>query len=149
MNFKKKTLVLAMTAVCAMMLTAGCGKVNMGYVDYSRVQTEAPQIKSSMEEMQKRMEEFQKDATKQLQEQGANIQSEEDAQKFQELQQQLRMQGAGIQQQYATQVQSKIYAAMDGIAKEKKLDAVVKSDGKDGLIIGGVDVTDDVIAKLQ
>ena len=149
MNFKKKTLVLAMTAVCAMKITAGCGKVHMGYVDYSRVQTEAPQIKSSMEEMQKRMEEFQKDATKQLQEQGANIQSEEDAQKFQELQQQLRMQGAGIQQQYATQVQSKIYAAMDGIAKEKKLDAVVKSDGKDGLIIGGVDVTDDVIAKLQ
>lgn len=149
MKFKKKTLVLAMSAVCAMMITAGCGKVNVGYVDYARVQTEAPQIKNSMDEMQKRMEEFQKDAEKQLQEQGANIKSEEDAQKFQELQQQLRMQGAGIQQQYATQVQSKIYAAMDGIAKEKKLDTVVRSNGKDGMVIGGVDVTDDVIAKLQ
>lgn len=149
MIFKKKTLVLAMSAVCAMMITAGCGKVNVGYVDYARVQTEAPQIKSSMDEMQSRMEEFQKNAEKQLMEQGSNIQSEEDAQKFQELQQQLRMQGAGIQQQYATQVQSKIYAAMDTIAKEKKLDTVVRSNGKDGMIIGGVDVTDDVIAKLQ
>ncbi|MBQ1856039.1 MAG: hypothetical protein II137_05540 [Anaerovibrio sp.] len=46
MNFKKKTLVLAMSAVCAMLITAGCGKVNVGYVDYARVQTEAPQIKS-------------------------------------------------------------------------------------------------------
>ena len=149
MIFKKKTLVLAMSAVCAMMITAGCGKVHVGYVDYARVQTEAPQIKSSMDEMQSRMEEFQKNAEKQLMEQGANIQSEEDAQKFQELQQQLRMQGAGIQQQYATQVQSKIYAAMDTIAKEKKLDTVVRSNGKDGMITGGVDVTDDVIAKLQ
>ncbi|ORU00953.1 outer membrane chaperone Skp (OmpH) [Anaerovibrio sp. JC8] len=149
MIFKKKALVLALAALCALFITAGCGKVNVGYVDYERVQTEAPQIKSSLEEMQKRMEDFQKDAEKQLKEQSANINSEEDAQKFQELQQQLRMQAAGIQQQYATQVQSKIYAAMDSIAKEKKLDTVVKSNGKDGMVTGGVDVTDDVIAKLQ
>ena len=79
----------------------------------------------------------------------SKVNSEAEAQKFQELQQQLKMQAAGIQQQYATQVKSKIYAAMDGIAQEKKLDAVVNSNGKDGLITGGVDVTDEVIAKLQ
>ena len=149
MKAKKKTLFLVIAALCAVFLTAGCGKVNIGYVDYTRVQQEAPQIKESMDEMKTRMEDFQKDAEKQLQEEAAKVHSEAEAQKFQELQQQLKMQAAGIQQQYATQVKSKIYAAMDGIAQEKKLDAVVNSNGKDGLITGGVDVTDEVIAKLQ
>ena len=148
MKLNKKMLFLVMAA-CTMFLTAGCGKVNIGYVDYSRVQQEAPQVKSSMDEMKTRMEEFQKTAEKQLQEQAAAIHSQEDADKFQELQQQLKMQAAGIQQQYATQVRSKIHAAMDGIAKEKKLDAVVNSNGKDGMISGGIDVTDEVIEKLQ
>ncbi len=146
---KAKKLFLVATVIGALLMTAGCGKVNIGYVDYTRIQQEAPQVKSSMEEMKTRMTDFQKDAEKQLQEQAANIKSEEDAQKFQELQQQLKMQAAGIQQQYSTQVKSKIFAAMDGIAKEKKLDAVVNSNGKDGMITGGVDVTDEVIAKLQ
>ena len=146
---KAKKLFLVATVIGALLMTAGCGKVNIGYVEYTRIQQEAPQVKSSMEEMKTRMTDFQKDAEKQLQEQAANIKSEEDAQKFQELQQQLKMQAAGIQQQYSTQVKSKIFAAMDGIAKEKKLDAVVNSNGKDGMITGGVDVTDEVIAKLQ
>ncbi|MCR5176193.1 MAG: OmpH family outer membrane protein [Anaerovibrio sp.] len=149
MKAKKKSLFLMLMAVCVMLVTAGCGKVNIGYVDYTRIQQEAPQVKSSMDEMKTRMEDFQKDAEKQLQEHAANINSEEDVQKLQDLQQQLRMQGAGIQQQYATQVQTKIYAAMDGIAQEKKLDAVIKSNGKDSMISGGIDVTDEVIAKLQ
>lgn len=149
MKAKKRTLFLVMAALCAVFMTAGCGKVNIGYADYTRIQQEAPQIKSSLDEMKTRMEDFQKDAEKQLQEQANNVKSEEDAQKFQELQQQLKMQAAGIQQQYSTQVKSKIFAAMDGIAKEKKLDAVVNSTGKDGLITGGIDVTDEVIAKLQ
>ena len=41
-------------------------------------------------------------------------------------------------------------AALGDIAKEKKLDTVVNSNTKDGVIItGGVDVTDEVISKLQ
>ena len=67
MKAKKKTLFLVIAALCAVFLTAGCGKVNIGYVDYTRVQQEAPQIKESMDEMKTRMEDFQKDAEKQLQ----------------------------------------------------------------------------------
>ena len=65
-------------------------------------------------------------------------------------QQQLQMRGASLQQSYATQIKAKMDAALGDIAKEKKLDTVVNSNTKDGVIItGGVDVTDEVISKLQ
>ena len=39
---------------------------------------------------------------------------------------------------------------MDDIVKAKKLDTVVNSNGKDGVVVsGGVDITEDVIQKLQ
>ena len=53
-------------------------------------------------------------------------------------------------QQEAPQIKAKMDAALGDIAKEKKLDTVVNSNTKDGVIItGGVDVTDEVISKLQ
>ena len=147
MKNKKRITAALMSVLCAAALFAGCGKVNVGYVDQNRIQNEAPQIKSSMEEMQSKMAEVQQEAEQKFQEAAASGASEEDMQK---LQQQMQMKAAGVQQQYAIQIKAKVDAAMDDIVKEKKLDTVVNSNGKDGVVVsGGVDITEDVIQKLQ
>ena len=147
MKNKKRIIAAVMSVLCAAALFAGCGKVNVGYVDQSRIQNEAPQIKSSMDEMQSKRAEVQQEAEQKFQEAGASGASEEDMQK---LQQQMQMKVAGVQQQYAIQIKAKVDAAMDDIVKEKKLDTVVNSNGKDGVVVsGGVDITEDVIQKLQ
>ena len=147
MKNKKRIIAAVMSVLCAAALFAGCGKVNVGYVDQSRIQNEAPQIKSSMDEMQSKMAEVQQEAEQKFQEAGASGASEEDMQK---LQQQMQMTAAGVQQQYAIQIKAKVDAATDDIVKEKKLDTVVNSNGKDGVVVsGGVDITEDVIQKLQ
>ena len=147
MNRKKRVAVVVMSVLCAAAFTAGCGKVNIGYVDQNRIQTEAPQVKTSIEEMQNKMTEVQQEAEKQLQEAAAKGTSQEDMQK---LQQQMQMKAAGVQQQYGVQIKAKIDAAMDDIVKARKLDTVVSSTGKDGVVVsGGTDITDEVIQKLQ
>ena len=147
MNTKKRIIAVIMSVLCMAALLAGCGKVNVGYIDQSRIQNEAPQIKSSVEEMQSKLQETQEEGNKQLQEAQANGTSEEDMQK---LQQQLQMKAVGVQQQYSTQMKAKLDAALDDVVKAKKLDTVVNSNGKDGIVIsGGTDITDDVIQKLQ
>ena len=147
MKNKKRITAALMSVLCAAALVAGCGKVNVGYVDQNRIQNEAPQIKASIEEMQGKMTEVQKEAEQKLQEASSSGASDEDMQK---LQQQMQMKAAGVQQQYAIQIKAKVDAAMDDIVKEKKLDTVVNSNGKDGVVVsGGVDITEDVIQKLQ
>lgn len=147
MKNKKRITDALMSVLCAAALFAGCGKVNVGYVDQNRIQNEAPQIKASIEEMQGKMTEVQKEAEQKLQEASSSGASDEDMQK---LQQQMQMKAAGVQQQYAIQIKAKVDAAMDDIVKAKKLDTVVNSNGKDGVVVsGGVDITEDVIQKLQ
>lgn len=147
MKNKKRIIAALMSVLCAAALFAGCGKVNVGYVDQNRIQNEAPQIKASIEEMQGKMTEVQKEAEQKLQEASSSGASDEDMQK---LQQQMQMKAAGVQQQYAIQIKAKVDAAMDDIVKAKKLDTVVNSNGKDGVVVsGGVDITEDVIQKLQ
>ncbi|MCI6097830.1 MAG: OmpH family outer membrane protein [Anaerovibrio sp.] len=147
MKNKKRITAALMSVLCAAALFAGCGKVNVGYVDQNRIQNEAPQIKASIEEMQGKMTEVQKEAEQKLQEASSSGASDEDMQK---LQQQMQMKAAGVQQQYAIQIKAKVDAAMDDIVKAKKLDTVVNSNGKDGVVVsGGVDITEDVIQKLQ
>lgn len=147
MTTKKRAAGIALLALCTVAFTTGCGKVNIGYVDQSRITSEAPQIKSSIEEMQTKMTEVQQEAETQLQEAANNGTSQEDMQK---LQQQLQMKAAGVQQQYSVQIKAKVDAAMDDVVKAKKLDTVLNSNGKDGVVVtGGTDITDEVIQKLQ
>ena len=147
MKNKKRITAALMSVLCAAALFAGCGKVNVGYVDQNRIQNEAPQIMASIQEMQGKMTEVQKEAEQKLQEASSSGASDEDMQK---LQQQMQMKAAGVQQQYAIQIKAKVDAAMDDIVKAKKLDTVVNSNGKDGVVVsGGVDITEDVIQKLQ
>lgn len=144
MNIKKKT-AACLAAMMAMLLMGGCGQVKVGYVDGSRVTQEAPQIKTTLEEAAKKMEEAQKELEGKF-EANPNMTMEE----AQKLQQEAQRKAMGLNQQYMTQVQQKLDVALGEITKEKKLDVVVDSEKlQKTVLLGGTDVTDEVIQKLQ
>ena len=57
---------------------------------------------------------------------------------------------AGLNQMYSVQLEQKMDVAIQDIVKEKKLDIVMDSSKKyPSVLSGGVDITDEVIQKLQ
>ncbi|MBQ1511428.1 MAG: OmpH family outer membrane protein [Selenomonadaceae bacterium] len=145
MKLKKKSAAMLAAAMLSAMLLGGCGQVKVGYVDEARLAGEAPQIKTTMEEGAKKLEEVQSELEKKFQE-NPNMTMEE----AQKLQQEAQRKAMGINQQYMTQVQQKMDVALAEIAKEKKLDVVVDNEGlQKTVLLGGIDVTDEVIQKLQ
>ena len=124
----------------------GCGsQVNIGYVDGEKIMNESPQIKAVLEEGEKKAEEIQNEAIKTL-EDNPDWTEEEKTKALSDLQRKLN----GINQAYATQLKYKFDEAIAGIAAEKKLDVVVDSSENQKIILmGGVDVTNEVIQKLQ
>ncbi len=138
--------IMAGVLVAAAFLTAGCGQVKVGYVDVARVVDESPQLKTTVEEANKKLAEAQQEAEKAISEKGDNMSDEELSNTFQEQQKKLM----GINQLYMTQIKQKMDVAMGQVAKEKQLDAVLESNKEQqSVYLGGIDVTDDVIAKLQ
>ena len=56
----------------------------------------------------------------------------------------------GINQAYATQIRSRMDVVIEEISREKNIDVVINNSANDKLIFqGAVDVTDDVIKKMQ
>ena len=145
MKMKKKSAALIAIAMVSTLLLGGCGQVKVGYVNERRLAEEAPQIKATMEEGTKKLEETQAEIEKKFQE-NPNMTAEE----AQQLQQEAQRKAMGINQQYMTQIQQKMDVALAEIAKEKKLDVVVDNEGlQKSVLLGGIDVTDEVIQKLQ
>lgn len=145
MKLRKKTVGLLVAAFAATMLMSGCGQVKIGYIEGSRVMQEAPQVKALVDEGNQKINEAREDAQKSLQDNPDM--SQEDAQKTQA---QAQQKMASLNQSYQMQLQQKVSAALQDIAKEKKLDVVVDSEKEQPTALSGcVDVTDDVIAKLQ
>ncbi|MDD6382783.1 OmpH family outer membrane protein [Mitsuokella sp.] len=145
MKLRKKSLGLLAAAFAATLLMSGCGQAKIGYIDGSRVMQEAPQVKSLVDEGNQKINEAREEAEKSLQENPDM--SQEDAQKAQ---QDAQRKMASLNQSYQMQLQQKINGALQDIAKEKKLDAVIDSEkSQPTAIYGCTDVTDDVIAKLQ
>lgn len=145
MKLRKKTVGLLAAAFAATMLMSGCGQVKIGYIEGSRVMQEAPQVKALVDEGNQKINEAREEAQKSLQ--NNPDMSQEDAQKTQA---QAQQKMASLNQSYQMQLQQKVSAALQDIAKEKKLDVVVDSEKEQPTALSGcVDVTDDVIAKLQ
>ncbi|RGS73681.1 MULTISPECIES: OmpH family outer membrane protein [unclassified Mitsuokella] len=145
MKLRKKSLGLLAAAFAATLLMSGCGQAKIGYIDGSRVMQEAPQVKSLVDEGNQKINEAREEAEKSLQDNPDM--SQEDAQKAQQEAQRKMM---SLNQSYQMQLQQKINGALQDIAKQKKLDAVIDSEkSQPTAIYGCTDVTDDVIAKLQ
>ncbi len=144
MKLKRKTSLLAAGLFAAMILTSGCGQVKVGYVDNERL-AQAPQLKSVMEDGQKKMEEI-------LQKADEDFKKKENAtdEDFQKAQMELQQKLASLNQAYLTQLQQKRNAAVADVVKNKDLDVVMESSKMEPLVMkGGVDITDEVLQKLQ
>ena len=135
--WKRLGIVAAMLALTGML--AGCGgKDNVGVVDMSRVQKEAPLV----QQYKQKTEDKQKSIEKELQDAQQNMSAEDFKKKQQQAQQELNIFGASMQRQFMSDIQSKL----GDIAKDKNVGIIVV---KEAVPSGGIDVTDDLIAKLQ
>lgn len=135
--WKRLGIVAAMLALTGML--AGCGgKDNVGVVDMSHVQKEAPLV----QQYKQKTEDKQKSIEKELQDAQQNMSAEDFQKKQQQAQQELNIFGASMQRQFMSDIQSKL----GDIAKDKNVGIIVV---KEAVPSGGIDVTDDLIAKLQ
>ena len=68
----------------------------------------------------------------------------------QQLQMETQRKLAGLNQMYSIQLEQKLNVAVQDIVKEKQLDIVMDSSKNyPSVLMGGVDITDEVIGKLQ
>lgn len=135
--WKRLGIVATMLALTGML--AGCGgKDNVGVVDMSRVQKEAPLV----QQYKQKTEDKQKSIEKELQDAQQSMSAEDFQKKQQQAQQELNIFGASMQRQFMSDIQSKL----GDIAKDKNVGIIVV---KEAVPSGGIDVTDDLIAKLQ
>ena len=143
MNYLSKT--AAAVLLAAGTLTAGCGQVHIGTLDRERVQEEAPQLKAVVTEANEKLMEAQQEAQAKF---AANpgMTPEES----QQLQMETQRKMAGLNQMYSVQLEQKLNVAVQDVVKEKKFDIVMDSSKTyPSVIMGGTDITDDVIQKLQ
>ena len=134
----------AAVLLTASMFAAGCGQVHIGTMDRERVQQEAPQIKAVVTEANEKLMEAQKEAQAKF-EASPNMTTEE----AQQLQMETQRKMAGLNQMYMIQYEQKLN--VQDIVKAKKLDIVLDagSEKTPTVFAGGVDITDEVIGKLQ
>ena len=135
--WKRLGIVAAMLALTGMLVGCG-GKDNVGVVDMSRVQKEAPLV----QQYKQKTEDKQKSIEKELQDAQQSMSAEDFQKKQQQAQQELNIFGASMQRQFMSDIQSKL----GDIAKDKNVGIIVV---KEAVPSGGIDVTDDLIAKLQ
>ncbi len=143
MNYFSKA--AAAVLLTASTFAAGCGQVHIGTLDRERVQTEAPQIKAVVTEANEKLMEAQQEAQAKFAA-NPNMTTEE----AQQLQMETQRKMAGLNQMYMTQYEQKLNVAVEDIVKEKHLDIVMDSSKTNpSVIVGGADITDEVIGKLQ
>ena len=132
--------------IVASLLMTGCGgETNVGVINIDKVMTDAPQVKAIMDEGAQKMTEVQTAAAAEF-ENNPDWTEEE----INKAQADVQRKILGIDQAYATQFKHKLDEVLSVIAQEKKLDVVVDSSSEQPIILkGGIDVTDEVIQKLQ
>ena len=136
--------ILCAALLATSMLASGCGELNVGYADYEKL-LDTPQIKAVLDEGEAKAREIQEAAEVELA--GREDLTDEEIQKVQmDVQRKL----AGIQQAYFTQYTQKMNAAAEAVSKEKSLEIIVdSSEDQKMIMMGGVDVTADLVQKLQ
>ena len=143
MNLTKKLAATALLA--ASLILTGCGQSQIGSVDVDKVMAEAPRVKTLLAEAEGKI----KEAEQKFQEDYANKDnmSEEDLAKVQmDFQRKLE----SINQAYASQIRNRMDVVVEEISREKNIDVVINNSAEQPMIFhGNIDVTDDVIKKMQ
>ena len=141
MNKSTRWGVLLLVMMFAAVLLSGCAAEKpstIGIVDMQKVMAENPKIK----QMQDQLNTKAKELTENLEKQRATLKPEE----FQQKEQLAYAEFMKMKQEFESKIQLQIQTVLEGIAKEKKLGAFIY---KNGLAWGGIDITEDVLKKLQ
>ncbi|MCQ2373559.1 MAG: OmpH family outer membrane protein [Phascolarctobacterium sp.] len=131
--------IVAGLMVVAAMLTFGCGGRNsdFGVVDMRKVEKEATVIKTVQTDLEKQIKELREKAIK-----DSEGKAEEEQRKIAE---DFQAKAKLAQSEAQNKVKASVDSAMNAVAKEKNLGAILL---KDAVPQGGKDVTADVIAKM-
>jgi Skp family chaperone for outer membrane proteins len=157
------SLILSMVAITGPALaqkTATPTTLKLGYYNYNMVKTSFPEAAGSdslRNQAEAQLRAFQEDANKRLQKAQDDKKTKEDIEKMKnELQAEYNGRLQALSQLVSTQVQianQNIAQALNLVMKDKGLDLVVDTStivaGGDKLVNAGVDVTDEVIKKLN
>lgn len=134
----KKGLLIGI-AMMGSLLVAGCGsEPQFGVLDAQRIMAESPKIQAIQAELTAKGEEMQKQLRKD--------QKSMSAAQFQKKQQEKMQEFMVVKKGLETQLEATIETAATEVAQEKKLNLILY---KQGVAQGGIDVTDDMIKKLQ
>jgi outer membrane protein len=122
------------------LLAAGCGgrTADFGYVDMPRLVAESAKVKELQSQMQLKAKEL-----TELDEKEKTSLSQEEYQRNQQLRQ---GEMTALSRDIENQFEAILNQAMADVAKEKGLGAVL---AKNSVLHGGVDVTDDVLKKIN
>lgn len=153
-------LISSLLVIAMSVLLTGCSnKAKIGYIDIDRVATESPQLKTLNDAFEKEYKPY-NDQMEDL----AKKQDSMSKDDYTKAAQDLQRKASGVQQKYNAQRKAIVDKVMEQISKEKDLSAVtVKSSvgidptapddnaaNIDGVVVqGGIDITDEVIQKLQ
>jgi len=137
-------------------LVSGCSNTKMGVVDTERIMKESPQIQTITKSQTEQYTQKQQELTQKLQNDKANMSDEDYQKSFNAAKAEL----SAMESQFNSELKTTIDKAMADVSKEKNLSAVVMKDlvqtnqmgqptKEEFVIQGGIDITDDLIQKLQ
>ena len=130
---------VAISMVIMAVVVSGCGQnKNVGVIDVEKVVTESPKIKVMNEELMAKHKEIEEKLNT-----DKTTLSEAD---FNNAKQVADTEFTALRKDLSGKMETEIKTNLEKIAKEKNLSVIIK---KNVTVQGGVDVTDEMIAKLQ
>ena len=130
---------VAISMVIMAVVVSGCGQnKNVGVIDVEKVVTESPKIKVMNEELMAKHKEIEEKLNN-----DKTTLSEAD---FNNAKQATDAEFTALRKDLSGKMETEIKTNLEKIAKEKNLSVIIK---KNVTVQGGVDVTDEMIAKLQ
>lgn len=142
MNRKYVTsFILLVALVASVFLISGCagtGNNAIGILNVEKVMTDSAKVKQLQDQLNNRGKEL----SDQLEKDKPNISAEE----YQKRQEAAYGEFLRTKQDLESQIDNTIKQALEQVAKEKNLGIVLY---KNGVAQGGIDVTDDVLKKMQ
>ena len=141
MNSQLKRLLLLVTIVIMAVFIGGCSNEKVGVVDSSKISA-TQKIQTMQKDLQAKLDEKAKELSTQLEQEKATLSPEE----YQKRYEGLRMEFSTLQESYQKDILNAVNEAIAAVGKEKKISTVLY---KEAVVQGGIDITDDVVQKLQ
>lgn len=136
MNLKRITMLMAVLAVSV--LIGGCSDAKIGVVDVNKVMADSPKVQQFEEKLKTGAQPL----IDKLEQEKANLSPEELQKRNMEVGSEIEK----MKKDLSAELNESMDKALADIAKEKGLSVILY---KNGVAQGGIDVTDDVIKKMQ